>query len=302
MFGQMTGLISIFVVTQALAAPPLPAAPTNAAHPGSKIYSYQYDEKSMSCASRQVTLYLPRPHVAGETFPVVIYGHGQALDLDAYRGTFEHLAGKGVAVIFPTYDTGFFDQDWTRMGRDYVSVAACVIQLNASIAADQTVFSGHSKGAYVASVAAGLAEKESLAIRPRTLVLFESAGVDKASIGAVLPSTSSIVIYADRDKTVDRQISEDIFNSVRSFVKRFIFVKSYTTETASPLLADHFFPLTKGSFFGGGNESALHYYGAWKWLVAAAEDLRSGGGFTNEYVYGAKTADKGVSGFNDDVK
>lgn len=296
-------LLLWLISSAAFALPPLPLAPVDANHPGSKIYGYKFSEKTQTCGPRDVTVFLPEVKSTGEKFPVVVYGHGQALGLDSYHGTFAHLAGKGIAVIFPSFDTGFFDQDWTRMGRDFVAIADCVLKANATtLASDQVLFSGHSKGAYVASVAAGLTEKESLAVHPRTLMLFDSAGVDTASIGFVSKSTSTIVIYADRDKTVDRGISETTYNSVSSSVKRFIFVKSYDGQTSTKLAADHFFPLTKGSFFGGGSESALHYYGAWKWLAAGANDLRNGATFSDPYLYGIEAADKGVAGFTDDVR
>jgi hypothetical protein len=110
------------------------------------------------------------------------------------------------------------------------------------------------------------------------------------------------VTFADADRTVDRSISEEIFNSVKSQTKRFIFVKSYRSETSQSLIADHFFPLTKSTFAGGAPEGALHYYGAWKWLVAAARDLHAGATFSDSYLYGADAADKGIPGFFDDVR
>lgn len=53
--------------------------------------------------------------------------------------------------------------------------------------------------------------------------------------------------------------------------------------------------------FGGGDETALHYFGEWKWLVAAAQDLNDGGTFTKPYLYGDLAGDKGVNGLTDDV-
>jgi alpha/beta superfamily hydrolase len=299
------GVLMLFFGASSLAsgAPPLPVAPTLAEHPGSKVYDHQFTEKSVTCLGRSVAVFLPAKNSPTEVFPTVVYGHGQALDLEAYRGTFEHLAKKGIAVLFPKYDNGFFDQDWTRMGSDYVAMTDCAIRaIGPELLASEVVFSGHSKGAYVASVAAGLSFQRSLAIQPKTLLLFEPAGVDSNTIGFVPTGVSTIVTFADADRTVDRSISEQIFNSVKSATKRFILVKSYRNETSQSLIADHFFPLTKSTFAGGGPEGPLHYYGAWKWLVAAARDLHAGGTFTDSYLYGVDAGDKGVAGFFDDIQ
>ena len=66
------------------------------------------------------------------------------------------------------------------------------------------------------------------------------------------------------------------------------------------LPADHMWPLTEKSFFGGGPESALHYYGSWKWLVAAALDLGEGNRYTHPFLYGEPAVDKGIPGETDE--
>ena len=280
--------------------PPLTRAqaPTDPAHPGSKSYSYSVARRDFTCSGRSMSVFLPTGGTKTEKFPAVVYGHGQALGVENYLATFEHLAQKGVAVIYPTYDTGFFDQDWPRMGRDYATLTACALDRTSEISRDQLVFSGHSKGAYVASIAAGLAVKENIAAQPRSTILFAAAGFDSASARHIGPATSLTVVFSDQDTIVERQLSESIFREAPAFKKQFIFVKSYPSGAK----ADHFWPLTKGSFFGGGNESPLHYHGSWKWLVAGALDLKDGGSFKNPYLYGDRASDKGLSDLNDDIK
>ena len=293
----------VFLASSAMAIPDLPAAPTDANHPGSKIYSHNFKQQKVTCAGRDVNLFVPTQISASEKFPVVVYGHGQALGLSNYQGTLEHLAKKGVIAVFPAYDNGFFDQDWTRMGQDYVSLSACALQQVANVVEmDQVVFAGHSKGAYVASVASGVAFKDSLGLRPRAIVLMEPAGSDAASLPYVDANTSMTVVFSDHDSVVSMDISKTIYGSVKSSHRQFIHFKSYTkSQTSRELLADHFWPLTQGSFFGGGSESAFHYYGEWKWLTAAALDLKAGGKFENPYLYGPQAVDKGVAGFADSV-
>lgn len=290
------------LATQTWAGPALPDAPKSANDPGSKIYTFEVQTKTLTCQEREVDVFFPHSNNSQEKFPVVVYGHGQALSLSNYQVTLEHLAKKGIIAIFPTYDSGFFDQDWTRMGEDYVNLTACALQQLAPIAAvDQVVFSGHSKGAYVAGVAAGLAYQNKMQIVPKAVVLFEPAGVDPASLAHLGSETGLTVVFADQDSTVKEDISAQIYVSAPSHHKQYITVKSYT-QTATQLVADHFWPLTQGSFFGGGPESALHYYGEWRWLGAAAFDLQSGGHFTNPYLYGSQAVDKGLPGFEDGIK
>lgn len=300
-------LVSVFTLTSAHAVSPLPTAPVDAAHPGSQIYTYGVVEHQIQCHGRNVAVFLPHssqayPAQGQAPFPVVVYGHGQSMSLEVYQATFEHLAKKGVAVIFPTYDNGFFDQDWTRMGRDYVQLTACALETyQTELAADKVVFSGHSKGAYVASVAAGIAVQESLTPHARSVVLFEAAGFDSSAIAAIEPTTALTVVFSDRDKTVERNLSNSIYAGAKSTCKQFIYLKSYGEPTSAPLLADHFWPLTKPSLFGGGKVGPFHYFGEWKWLVAAAQDLNEGAGCTNPYLYGDLASDKGVEGLRDDI-
>jgi hypothetical protein len=279
-----------------------PAAPTDPSHPGSKSYTYTFEKKVLKCQGRDVTVFAPAATVANETFPVVVYGHGQALNLEHYTDTFEHLAKKGVAVIFPMYDKGFFDQEWQRMGRDYVTLTDCALSQFQQMARDQVVFSGHSKGAYVASIAAGLAFKENLAVRPKAAVVFETAGFDASSAAAISKDMALTVVFSDRDTVVQKNLSDSLFSSAPSLVKQFILIKSYPADSQSPeVIADHYWPQTKRAIFGGGPQTALHYYGAWKWLVAAAQDLQDGAKSTNSYLYGDQAADKGIANLTDDI-
>ncbi len=287
----------------AFALPELPSAPLDPAHPGSKVYPFSFNEQKLTCLGRDVVLFLPiLPASTMDRIPVVVYGHGQALELENYRGTLEHLARKGVASVFHRYDKGFFDQDWERMGRDYVNVAACALEsIQEIVNLDQVVFSGHSKGAYVASMAAGIAFKENLKLKPQALIIFNPAGADAEIIKEIAPTTAVTVVYSDQDTVVKRSISETIYQNARSERKQFIFVRSYLGITSTDLKAGHFWALTKKSVFGGGAESALHYYGSWKWLTAGALDLGSSERFEDPYLYGNLAAEKGLPNFTDQI-
>lgn len=282
----------------------LPSAPTDAQHPGSKIYSYGFKSERLNCNGRDVDVFVPQGKTkkrSNANYPAIVFGHGQALDVDNYRLSMEHLAKKGIVAVFPTYDKGFFDRDWRRMGRDYVNLTDCAFKqiktrFGVDTSYDQVVFSGHSKGAYVASIASGLSYKEEMLVKPRAIVLFQAAGLDIELNQAIDPMIPFTVVYSDKDTIVSRQISNDLFSSSPSIKKQFILLKSYPE-----LSADHFWPLTKGAIFGGGPESSLHYFALWKWLVAAAKDLTIGGQGNNPYLYGDRASDKGITTLVDEI-
>jgi acetyl esterase/lipase len=267
-----------------------PGAPVEETHPGSKVYRFEVEQKKIRCQKRDVDVFLPK----GKSNPsVVVYGHGQALDASHYKGTLEHLAKKGIAAIHPTYDTGFFDQDWNRMAVDYVNLAKCAVD-QFSLDSSRVVFAGHSKGAYVASIAAGLAYGKNMGLQPKSVVLYAPAGADQPSLPMIAKEVSLTVVHSDKDTVVSKDLSNTIFKKAGSEKKQFIRLKSYTDFSA-----DHFWPLTKGSFVGGGPEGPLHYYGAWKWLVAAVWELETG---DTEYLYGKSSLDKGVDGLMDEAE
>jgi len=289
----------LFLPTLCLAEP-LPGSPADPDHPGSKVYSYGVVRKDFTCQGRAVNVFLPTGGNGPQSFPVVVYGHGQSLGVSSYKATFEHLAKKGIASVFPAFDTGFFDQDWNRMGRDYVTLTDCVAAQLPELDSSRVVYAGHSKGAYVAQIAAGLAPGMSAKSAPRAIVLFAPAGFDSPSLSQIDPRTALTVVFSDRDTIVKRDLSESIFSGAKSHRRQLILMKSYS-ETTPALNADHFWPVTEKGMFGGGPEGPLHYHGSWKWLVAAARDL-SGGRFEDPYLYGQVALEKGVPQMMDDVK
>lgn len=284
--------LALLLVTKSWAALPL-EAPTDPNHPGSKVYFASVVVKQLKCNGRTVDVFTPAE--MNVSVPAVVFGHGQALDLKHYRKTFEHLAKKGVAVIFPAYDTGFFDQDWQRMGRDFVTLAECAIAQTPQIDRQKIIFSGHSKGAYVASIATGLAP-ELGKVQPQAAVILEPAGAEATSLSKINPSVSLTVVFSEADTIVGREFSEKIYADAKSEIRQFIFLKNYSDRKA-----DHMWPLTESTLFGGGAEGPFHYYGSWKWLVAAADDLGAAKRNTNPYLYGDEAADKG-DGTKDEIR
>ncbi len=275
------------------AAPP--SSPTDLAHPGSVDYPHQTVKKTIRCLGRDTAVFLSTRKVKQ---PLVAFGHGQALDVSHYEKTHQHLAGKGIASVHPPYDTGFFDRDWKRMGSDYVQIVACAAAaFPAEIDSTRIVYAGHSKGAYVAQIAAGLAPQVSVNASPKSVVLFNPAGVDAPTLKTISPDTAMTVTFSDQDTVVEKRFAEEIYNGAASKMRQMFTVLSYQTTPA--LKADHFWTLTKPSAFGGGSESAFHYYGSWKWLTSAALDLELAKSFSHPHLYSPLAANKGLPGFDD---
>jgi apolipoprotein D and lipocalin family protein len=267
-----------------------PLAPTDPTHPGSKVYQHTSSRQVIQCLGRETTVYLSSKKTAQA---LVAFGHGQALDSSHYEGTHEHLARKGIASVSPPYDTGFFDRNWNRMGTDYAKIVECVADAFPNqIDRKKVIYSGHSKGAYVAQIAAGIANQQKLSSTPKALVLFNPAGHDVPTLKSIDAASATTVVFSDQDSVVKRADSESIYKQSASLKKQFLTIKSYTTNPS--VKADHFWTLTKPSTFGGGSESALHYYGSWKWLTAAADDLDGGGSFSNPFIYGRDVTEKGL--------
>lgn len=282
----------------------LPAAPTEPSHPGSKVYEFGVQESEIKCNGRAVQVFLPTsPQGNIGQKPVIVYGHGQALDVSSYRATLQHLAKKGFPAIHPIYDTGFFDQDWTRMGQDYISLTDCALkQFPTQMDPNRVIFSGHSKGAYVASIAAGLAFRGN-GVKPASVMLFNAAGADTSTLGSIGADVPLTVIFSDKDTIVEENLSRTIFQRAGSSKRQYILLRSYTaSQGGGNLNADHMWPLTKKGFGGGGPESAFHYFGSWKWLTAAAMDLAGGSRVQQPHLYGELAGHKGVSGFQDNIE
>lgn len=274
----------------------LPSQPSDVTHPGSPQYSFSVKQEKIQISGRAVDVFLPLEAKAqGIKVPVIVFGHGQAIDVAGYDLSFQHLAKKGIAVIHPTYDTGFFDQDWRRMADDFNNLTAQSLQKYADVLDPQKIlYAGHSKGGYIALMAAGAPK---LAHKVSSLVLFAPAGFDAdylKTMNAAIPLT---LIWSDGDTVIKRSLIDEIFVKSPSKYKQLIQVNSYPSAKA-----DHFFPLNKSYFFGGKNgASAYHYFGVWKWLLGAAWDLDQNN-LSNPYIYGSETDTTGVSGLRHSVQ
>ncbi len=285
-----------FLITSFAAAQSWPVQPADANYPGSSTYKNQSYHETLNIKGRTVELFAPEGFkTSTDQLTIVIYGHGQTIPVASYQQTFEHMARKGIAVIFPQFDTGFFDQDWRRMATDYVDLSNEVIKKYPNVFdKNRVIFSGHSKGAYVALVAAGLPQQKQI-LQPAAVVLFAPAGFDAEYLKNINQKIPVTLAWSDQDSVIKESSIQEIYNGLPSEKKQMITVKSYI-NVSPEIIAGHFYVLTKKFTFGGSDGvNPLHYYGSWKWLVGAAWDLEQGGHATNNYIYGAETTSTGLA-------
>ncbi len=254
-------------------------------HPGNTELVVNYERIIVKALNRQSFLYLPQ-RTDNIKVPMVVFGHGQALDESAYNKTLEHIASKGSAALFVQFDSGFFDQNWTRMASDFNEITSQVLKSYPDqIDSDKIVYSGHSKGGYVALMAAGAPNK----IKLSSLVIIAPADYNKDYLQKIDPKTAVTVIIGEGDQVINVSSNKEIYDKLNVNTKQFITVRSYTDYKA-----DHYIPLNKRFIFGGQDGlTPFHHHGVWKWLVAAAWDAEDGNPLTQPYLYGESAGSSG---------
>lgn len=262
-------------------------------HPGSQIYPFQFQHKKFRISGRDVDVFLPSGANLNLIKTAVVFGHGQAIGLAGYEQTLIHLARKGIPVIFPQYDKNFMDRDWFGMARAFNEISLLVLaRIRPEFEIENLVYSGHSKGAYVALTAASLLSPKKVG----AIVLFQPAGVQKTSLEKLSPEIPLSIFVSEKDRVVKKDIPDSIYNLAPSQKKQLIQINSYINEPR--LVADHFIILSKSYVFGGKKGTSLyHHFGIWKWLIGAVQDLESGGQINNQYLYGSDALTTGLTGF-----
>lgn len=269
----------------------LPGRPTDPEHPASVVYPFAYKKIDLKIKNRPVSVFMPQSKLANDNrkFPVLVFGHGQAIDVSGYELSFEHFAKKGLAVVFPGFDKGFFDQDWPRMADDFNDLTSEVLKSYPQLDADRLIYSGHSKGGYVGLMAAGSKNLQSLGLRPASMIFFAPAGYDANFLNRLSTEVPLTLVWSDQDSVIKKSLIEEIYEKSPVAYKQMIQVTSY-----NELAADHFFTLSKSFFFGGKNGvSPLHFFAFWKWALGAAWDLEATNRRTNPYLYGNESLTTG---------
>lgn len=256
----------------------LPLQPVEKSHPGSEYYQFGFEKIEKEYLGREVVIFLPKANKLNVTqFPMVVFGHGQAIGYEGYELSFEHFAKKGVMVVHPMYDRNFFDRNWRRMASDFNKLTDEVLkEFGAKIDRDNIVYAGHSKGAYIGLMAAGA---PNLSVNLKSLVLLAPAGFDEEYLSNLPTDLPVNIMWAKSDRVIKENLIDDIFNKAPSD-----FIQVIKMEDYDELAAGHMFPLSKRYIFGGKNGiSNYHYEGMWKWILGAVED---DGSLTNQFLYG----------------
>lgn len=252
-------LCFIFVLSSPVFSGDIPERPQAPDHISSNHYTYQSEHIEFKIKRRKIDLYLPKSDSSSDLFPVIVFGHGQALKANAYHELFVHLAKKGIAVIHPMYDSGFFDQNWQRMGEFYNSLTKEVLNRYPQLDQKDVVYSGHSKGGYIALIAASL----STDIRPKLVSVFSPAVFEQEIVEALPNDAKLRVIWGEADGIIKQEVAQNIYDYAPTIDKELFIVESFTN-----LKANHFFPLTKKTMFGGNDGlNAHHYYSVFPMLI-----------------------------------
>lgn len=260
-----------------------PGPPQDPQHPGYPTRSVKVKKVVVNYLRKGSVLYLPSN--SNQKIPLVVFSHGQALKLKHYELLFERLASRGIAVLYPQYDKGFFDTDWERMGEDYDKLTQFVLDNFPEIDKNEIIYSGHSKGGYVGLMALGHRGSQSNVGNslwsPKTAIFYSPAGYSEQALLEINPRVDVHLVWPKGDGVIKESLIDEIFQLLPNIRKQKIIVQGY-----DDLEAGHFFPLTKKSLFGGEDGiGPFHYYGVLPWTLGAIKD--------DDFLYGELVTDSG---------
>ncbi|MEM7646412.1 MAG: hypothetical protein AAF203_05845 [Pseudomonadota bacterium] len=269
-------------------------------HPGSATYQFESQRKRIMVDGRRVELFYP---IAPKSYraPVYIYGHGYGAPTRVYQDTFEHLAQKGVAIVYPQYEIDDNDFIYRRMAADFNKLAEAGLRELGSLADRKNIhYAGHSLGGQVALMALG-APNLLKSQKPQSVLLFAPYGFDSSYLNKMDPTIPLSLFWGEKDDTSTEMTQNSIYRLSPAKHKQLITLKDYPTQPI--IAADHLFPLTNSGFFGGPEiPTAFHYHGVWKWMLGAVYDVQEGNQKTNIYLYGDEVITSGLKGFKHKVK
>lgn len=260
--------------------------PDDPAHPSSPIYGYGSKRVVKKFKNRNVSIYFPIHH--GEKIKnatTIIFGHGKLAPRFTYEKMFRHLNGKGIAVVYPQYEKWALDSRYSRMAKDFADLSQFALETESQYLNDEKlVFSGHSNGAFIALLSAGMPQSERK-INAKSLVLFALPGWREASLKRLDPELNVSIISGDNDKKTPFKLGQKIYEKIKTYRKQHIILKSFNTHDSS-FLADHGAARTYS--WTGPRINILHYHGYWQYLSSAALALDNPSSGVAEYLYGSK--------------
>lgn len=247
----------------------LPRAPLDPSHPGYIERGVKVKVLPIDFVRQGSVLFLPETEGEEQgSLPLMVFAHGQALKVKHYELFLKMLASKGIAVLYPQYDKGFFDRDWKRMGEDYDSIVEKVLKSYPQIDKGNILYSGHSKGGYIGLMALSHRSKRAFDWFPKTSIFYSPAGFERGSLYQIPTQHSMTLVWPKEDSVIKKDLIDEIFEDTSTPRKQKIIVNGY-----DELEAGHFFLLTsKLVFVGNDGIGPFHWYGVIPWTWGALRD------------------------------
>lgn len=294
-----------------------PTQSTVAGNPGSSVYPFNSFTvtDTTSADGKKIRIWVPTG-LSGKR-PLVAFGPGKSLGNPAnYQALHEHLAKKGLIVAHIQFEGGFFDTDFVKFGRWFNNAVAKVVSTVSAVDATQIYYGGHSLGAQVSVIAAGLATGADVGnaiLDPRGLLLMSYDNSRGPSNGGDLNNPASgyavkvgnavqACILEFEDDTIagpSKTYAQALYDKLPCTRKQWVRVRGKNLGSTYALVADHNTPMTGGSApFGIGGTpklNALDWYMSFK--VLAGIPLVNAGiaPSVGDYVYGSRLIEGGVA-------
>lgn len=286
-------LFVLLVISLKLFAAFTIAPPSEVDHPGSLFYKYDdYTVHNYFYNGRKSVLYLPKGTSLQNKLTLIVFGHGYGAIRYTYSTMLKHIAKKGFAILFISYDKNILDADYKRMAVDYKTITVNVLKkYEHYLDSNKVVYSGHSNGALVATMAAGLIEPF-INFSPKQLTVF---GIPLLKIEFLNRLSQNLVcnfITGESDESTPPSNAQYAYNNATCLKKQFIIISSYF-NLSKPIIADHGSFRTMG--WRGSQVGPLHWYSYWKYILGSAIDTSEGSKAENKWLYRIEAEDTGAS-------
>ncbi len=319
-YAEAIGLFCLFAtvsVSAQAAIPTPPPQPTSG--PGGSNYTYpsykQFGVFYVNPLDRQpyssFYIFEPAGSQLPPALPVVLFLHADIADLEGfpigdspsnYTYWIEHLTRKGFTVVFPTYDNTPNPGQYTSIIIDSWQAALALLEAGTNglipphkdSQGMQTVFAGHSLGAYESfAVAQELTTNPIYGVPlPRAIAAF-NPGIGSSSMSLdfsqISPSVSVVLVDSDED-TPNLPTAQSIWASIGSVIPSGSrdFLEVITDKTGQPAqLGTHFFPDTNGFDDSGTGVDDRDYNVSWKLSVGVFNCVLFGADCTAGLGHGA---------------
>ena len=290
----LLGLLTLKAHSQ---TPTPPGQPVDG--PGGSVYLYSsvetfgpYYSKSNQAPYSEYFIYEPKGSKTPTSLPVVLFLHGYLLQIEGYPAGdspnnyiywIQHLVQQGYTVVYPYYDYQLEPSDFTgSILRSWVAALSLLetggnglIPPRIDSLGMQTVFTGHSMGAYqtfAVAQALTLSPIDDVPL-PRAIAAFTpgigNGGTLPLNFSKISPAIRLILVDADED-TPDIPTAQSIWNSIEEVIPsgNRDFLEVITDSHGSPAqLGNHWFPDTSGLLDDDSGVDDRDYNVTWKLSV-----------------------------------